>query len=99
MFKGNKKNTWTTCSGIFIVNFEYFIHFSNVSIVDFEQVNVNWTVCECIKTSVSIKKPVSWFAYYGRIGREWVKDTNIMNSRNLSKSFQCKHKKGQLKPL
>ena len=31
-------------SDIFIVNFEHFITFSNVSIVDFEQVNVSW-VC------------------------------------------------------
>ena len=29
-------------SGVFIVNFEHFARFSNVSIVNFEQVNVSW---------------------------------------------------------
>ena len=29
-------------SGVFIVNFEHFIPFSRVSIVDFEQVNISW---------------------------------------------------------
>ena len=46
MFKVNNKNTkrrqWRR-SGVFIVNFEpisHFTPFSNVSVVDFEQVNV-----------------------------------------------------------
>ena len=45
MFKVNKKKTLEQrrrCSGVFIVNFEHILHFfSCVSIVHFEQVNVN----------------------------------------------------------
>ena len=57
MFKVNNGNTRTGCeisskltiktperrSGVFIVNFEhYFTRSSSVSIVDFEQVNIDW---------------------------------------------------------
>ena len=31
-------------SGVFIVNFEYISYFSNVSIVDFKQVNLSWNL-------------------------------------------------------
>ena len=40
MFKVTNKNIRTTCrSGVFIVNFEHIRSFSNISTVDFEQVN------------------------------------------------------------
>ena len=32
------------CSGVFVINFGHFSHFSDVSIVDFEQVNAGWVV-------------------------------------------------------
>ena len=41
MVKVNNINTRTNVF-IFIVNFEHISHLSNVSIVDFEQVNVSW---------------------------------------------------------
>ena len=43
MFKGNNKNTRRR-SGVLIVNFDYFTPFPSLSIVDFEQVNINWVV-------------------------------------------------------
>ena len=45
MFKVNNKSrttTITTSFCVFIVNYEISRFFSTVSIVDFEQVNVNW---------------------------------------------------------
>ena len=38
MFKVNNRNTITTSSGLFIVNFEHISHFQGF----FEQVNVDW---------------------------------------------------------
>ena len=35
-------------SGVFIVNFTYFTHCSDVHIVDFEQVNAGWVII-CFK--------------------------------------------------
>ena len=48
MFKVNNKDTKTTPwrrFGVFIVNFEHISHLcSNVSIVNFEQVNAGWAL-------------------------------------------------------
>ena len=47
VFKINNKNTRKTSLtsfGVFIVNFVLISHFFSVSVVEFEQVNVNWDI-------------------------------------------------------
>ena len=43
MFKVNNKNTRATTNDDVVT---YFTHFSSISIVDFEQVNVSWALVQ-----------------------------------------------------
>ena len=68
MFKVNNKNTRTSFWCFYCWLWTYFTPFSSVSIVDFEQANVNW-----VKKS-QYKKPAHYF-WSIRIRCDWVKSS------------------------
>ena len=58
IIKTQERRHWC-CSGVFIVNFKHFIHFSSVSILDFKQVNVSW-----VNVKLKICSASQWTGFY-----------------------------------
>ena len=73
IIKTQERRHWC-CSGVFIVNFKHFIHFSSVSILDFKQVNVSW-----VNVKLKICSASQWTGFY-MITASIMKELNLLSS-------------------